>query len=1606
MGMKTSIHAFKGMNRDISRSKANNEYVFDAQNIRFTAREGETLLSLTNEKGNRDLGIPFIGEVLGYCVINKYLVVFSTTGMSGAVRDYIYRVNVEENNCTTLYSGNLNFSTSNPIESLGIYENENIQKVYWVDGLNQPRVINITKDILIGGRPEYNDNSFDFVQELSLKEVINVKRNIISNGNFSAGTIQYAFTYYNKYGQESNIFYTTELYNLSHNDRGGSPEDKINNSFTIDIYNADTKFDYIRVYSIQRTSIDATPIVKRIADIELSSNSSHFSFTNAQEVLYKRYDYYSARVYEYPGATGKSLSSYPTTTYPGPHASTEVPYHCFYKSDYPDLIIDLGTHGVVTFGNADVLYLSTTACSGPGESNLPIVVSIEQLFTLASGYVYDDGSISYTDAGNTGVDIDPIQLLYIGGESLVASTITQKDQTLFLGDLLLTREPINSDIKSSVYLGTEIKETSDVSNISLTYREAELGDDGKNGFYVYRNSLSQNTAGFKAGEYYRIGLQFQHKTGKWSEPILIGDIKISDTHRPSLTDGTLKIPTFQYSLPYSIYSLAANQDYRRVRAVAVFPTLKDRRILAQGMLCPTVFRVGSRKNNTPFSQSSWFIRPNAPYDCDLFLTTVSDYFNNDKNIDNGAWVEFRHLHALKANRDRGAEIQNVMYSPDFVYANNAAIQDNNDSYSDVFFVDQSVVTMHSPEIEFDSSIYTIDNTSVKMRVIGLINFTASSGDIDIQTSSPTIHHESTGFYYKTASVINKDSAELSSEELLKGQLSMRYLSSGLFYKDYLVDDSKNADRYEAYPKEEYEYSFMVYPWHRSGSLNNDIVRPSDKGTRSAVLKKKVISNLKYSDYNTWFCTHNVPDWEPSNGISPVKLFNSNEVSLIKLPIPENSSIHNMNYYGNIDTLLPSQEEYGIVYSKGNTTAKKSTFYDSSALLGDSTDDIGDYDGNLKKTREPVRMKYKSGAHLVIGLNYNSNGESVILPSLNGINKCKVTSVPFWSQLDKGDFVASSFTPVQYHSSIPPTYAFNLTYGDLWLDPSGKNGANINRGGILWRYTGVVQDTEEWGKIAFEKVLLSSGAKYRYEGYNRNYYYECSYNGSYYSLKEMEMSGNAVYSGISQSSINILPFYPYLFLAELYREPNTMPNIFGGTSDDAIKENMWVPAGNPVDIEGTSNITVNFDFGDTWYQRYDCLKTYPFTREDENQVVEIASFMCETRVNIDGRYDRNRGQSSNLNMSPQNFNLFNPVYSQQDNFFNYRILDKDYYKLNKFSNVITWSKEKVLAEEVDTWANITMANTLDLDGGKGKVNALRTFNDEIFCFQDTGISNILFNSRVQIPASDGIPIEISNGYKVDGKRYLSSTIGCKNKWSIAESPRGLYFVDSDSSNIYIIGNGLVNLSAQYGLEQWAKDNCSKDFFKTFYDKNYGDVYFTTKDTSLCFSERLDTFTSFMSYGNTPAMFNVSNGFYAIAGEGGGKYYPKLWKQFDGNYNSFFGVTRPYSVTFICNQDEPYDKIFNNIEFRADTWNGDTLTNSTFDTLDVWNEYQHGTSSLVMNRNKPSTLQKKFRVWRANVPRDSKNYRDRIRNTWAFVKLSMNNPSTYKTELHDIMVHYFI
>mgnify|MGYP003582646040 CR=1 FL=1 len=72
---------------------------------------------------------------------------FTTTS---STTDYIYKFWFEKdsNNADVLHGktlalGDFGFDVKHPIETLVSYENEAIQKVYWVDGVKQPRVINI-----------------------------------------------------------------------------------------------------------------------------------------------------------------------------------------------------------------------------------------------------------------------------------------------------------------------------------------------------------------------------------------------------------------------------------------------------------------------------------------------------------------------------------------------------------------------------------------------------------------------------------------------------------------------------------------------------------------------------------------------------------------------------------------------------------------------------------------------------------------------------------------------------------------------------------------------------------------------------------------------------------------------------------------------------------------------------------------------------------------------------------------------------------------------------------------------------------------------------------------------------------------------------------------------------------------------------------------------------------------------------------------------------------------------------------------------------------------------------------------------------------------------
>lgn len=1379
----------KGMSRDASVSAFSAEFAFENHNLRLSTNEGNTMMSWVNEKGTKKVVLridttpweeepSYIslleGTPVGTAVLNHQLVIFTAGGS-----DCIYVLSPSGEGDVfkgkRVFRGKLGLSVAHPLETLVSYESEDIQKVYWTDGINQVRVINISA-YMDSKIQKYNSNSFDFVPVLALKENVSVQK-MYGAGEFPAGVVQYAMTYYNKYGQESNIFYTTPLQYISYSDRGAAADDKVANSFKITITNLDSNFEYLRIYSILRTSRDATPLCKRIQDIEVS--------------------------------------------------------------------------GV---------------------------------------------AVSFIDDGLQGETIDPTELLYLGGEEATAKTMEQKDGTLFLGNISVVK-PSLKGIQGSILAANEVSKSSPLANNNVqsinTRRNYNVTSKSP---FSYINTL--DTSGeyqgpascFKSNEYYRLGVQFQYKNGKWSEPCWIGDKKCTAEPYSVETEGTLSVPEFTYTMQ-NMCSTLYDMGFRKARGVFKVPGSADRTTFCQGIGAPTVYRNIDR-NGALYGQASWLFRTYGGISgTDWNIPTTGSY-NGGGQITCAGGLMSQYDTDAAAN---GAELISV--SPYLSSTEVMGIYGNDTK----FRVDRNLFTINSPDVEFDDLLSHLDFTKCKVTTVGYTHFSDTYGDIDIQTSTPAIGSDAAGFVHKSIHTIGYAA-----------------LVSGLYYNDYIVDD--NDSKYEAYEVSHYPSNYPIYMWHKNGSLNNDISREN----QSAKLLKKRISNYRLGGSSVY----------ASNGgfdlnTADIQLFSNDQLAIVK--------VDGKIYQGNVETLVTPDSACSHYFA------------------GSPYRQVG---AEVDAERE-ARCYYK--------LDYDSNKDNY------GIWRYDL-----------------NFSETEY----------------TWLSPSGWS--DSASGSSLTSIGDDVRGLDKWRE----------GVSIKYKSSPHLVAYTTSNQGVFASNGDGSLdAGDA----------------PLLEVRKDY----DAATLFGGTSDESLQAATWIPCGPPVAFtKDTPAIAVEYKWGDSYFQRFECLKTYPFTNEDKNQVVEIASFMVETRTNIDGRYDRNRANVSNLNASPINFNLINPIYTQMDNFFNYRILSEDNYRNTSYPNNITWTKVKQNGADVDLWTNLTLASVLEMDGDKGEVTKLTRLNNQLIAFQDKGLAQILYNEQTQLTSTEGVPIEIANSTKVQGKRYYSDTVGCSNKWSVVQTPAGVYFMDSNDKSIYMFNGQLANLSTSGGFNSWAKSNIPsasiswnpRDFnsFVSYYDKLNQEVLFISKDTALAYSEKFNCFTSFYDYGKIPYFSCVDDTEVWLTKEG-------LWKHRAGDYCTFFDEVKPFSMTLIGNQEPLADKIFTNMEFRACVeGEGEYIENKfvptlPFDSLEAWDEYQHGNIALknkdgrVEHGESTSDLIRKFRVWRCDIPRDNapvdnaaesalniKRFKahplDRMRNPWVYLKLTKEDGS-HKTEIHDIMATYF-
>lgn len=514
-----------------------------------------------------------------------------------------------------------------------------------------------------------------------------------------------------------------------------------------------------------------------------------------------------------------------------------------------------------------------------------------------------------------------------------------------------------------------------------------------------------------------------------------------------------------------------------------------------------------------------------------------------------------------------------------------------------------------------------------------------------------------------------------------------------------------------------------------------------------------------------------------------------------------------------------------------------------------------------------------------------------------------------------------------------------------------------------------------------------------------------------------------YDNVDISSIIYHRNLPHFLLVDLVRSDAFIYNDWQGSG---IYQQVWTPCGKPVilPIDSDEGCVVEATEGDVYVGRYDCLRVS--TNEEQSQRInDIVSFICESYINPDGRSDVNRYTTDTRYVNFDNFNLINKVYSQSNNYFNYtkndyRILST----LGKFPNQFSWTLTKQPNSLVDSWTNLTFASVYNLNGEYGKLTKIVMHNNQLYAFQDKAISNILFNTRVQVPVSDGLPIELSNSNKVDGVRYITTTSGAQNKWSINTSRSGIYYIDHLKKCLNLISSeGIKDITGSTGFTQWSLNNLgySTDELSLAngmsnwiisIDPIHDDVYIHDKNECLNFSERLASFTSFFDYKDIPFMDKYNKDFISLYSVND---ISNIYIQNTGEYNKFFDSEKvPSYIDYIVNPEPYRDKVFNNIEFRADAFDAENdytkyIPNRTLDHIHVRNEFQDtGDVPLIQYKN----LQKKFRIWRAYIPRDTKemqNYKlNRIRNPWIKLKLSYTPTESEdnKVVLHDLIVNYTV
>lgn len=1648
----------QGMNQDLAPSKRTDKLAYEIKNMRVTTNNGSTLLTWTNEQGTKQIPIykkedptveaTITGKILGTCTLNNYLVLFVKTDNY----DYIYGINFNNTPLIllTFYRGKLNFQYDSKFETIGVYENSSIQKIYWIDGINQPRFINIAEDI---DKIQSGQNTqFDFIP--TDDKVLNVTiEKQYKTGVFKAGTIQYACNYYNENGAQTNLVYISPIQYIASTTRGHAVDDRINCAFKLRLSNINLNFDYLRIYAISRTSIDTTPQVTIVKDIALKDAKFLIDKVSPSEETSEE-DIVALEDNEEEEDITEVVESTNENAY----------IEC----------LDNGMNGV-SFDYTALLFMNNT----------PIIPqTMEQKDnTLFLGNLQYNASLhntlkTYLDANNKLNPNEFIEFIHVNIESN-----TKKQYYPHSNQLELSADKILGFKGGESYLfGIILQDTFNVwtsiiplgilKNIKYPQVvETETSYDTK----IVQATLSSTFISTLK----KLLKDFETLYGISYKTFQIVIVEQTDAQRAVLCQGIVnptmyglenringKLPYVQSSWFFRPMLLKAPEGYDDVDSGAVlewrhyYPQQHETQIPIDSSI-NTGLGIPNSSDGSSIGRGSITIEDIGKYPTN-FIYCVDNQILTFHSPD----IEFN------------STIQSLLTNNSIYKFRIVGYTKIHSTYSDseIILKNNSKMTTRNGE-PYEGKVYTnigkqYNTFNQKYPFAGLVSWLGASGYCsDCQypkhnengtISSTLLTGEIFNGYYQVFPWNRHESINIQKTTTdenptwdapidTKIMSNFRCCGKTVMGRDHYWRPSININS-------KLKYTSNIEIWNKGTSLiklqdNNipwsnelsylgdvdTVLTGPENGYQLNVVTANGTPNVYFNKVNHliqmkykssphavfslgfWTYQDNWQEWVLPCPSTP-SLDNS---------LPTYNDIHTVAWGKNMsveNTALDAYKEF-YVYDATNDSNINYSVADLSSGVN--------YKENVKKVIDYLYSKYPKWFFVQEYKQPTGNIRNGFIGGQEGIFELNRHIILLLNNIDLDTY---EFAKIYYRERTYMGRDGKKVTSIIYNDGESTS-TTTERSGSSYNRTTSIQDN----KIYANDIIQD------YTNENKLYIVNSDNIISKYIYQESDYGAQ----GERKNSPIILDRYPLeegddgiFYIGELYQENSLSMDNFDLTNYN------WQIASDVISIDDTDNIIL---YGDTYYQRYDCLKTVPYAPTDYNQIVDIASFYVETRVNLDGRYDRNRGNISNIYVTEENFNKVNLAYSQQ-NKSNQSYIKNSKEIVNKYPNTVTWTLTKTFGESIDSWTHLTNTAMLDLDGNQGALTKLFNFHDTLLFFQEDAVGYIKYNENVALTTTSDLPIELANSGKVDGKIYLNREVGCQNKDTLVSSKNALYFIDGNTKSIYQIKD-----FQQLNAPQALTDNSFESFMqnqnltcaKSFYNRNTQDIYFIFPDNldtpCLAYNETISGFSSFYDYSPEFMTTIGTNQIHLKYNNESGE--SKLWLQNAGVYNYFYDFEySPFYITMVATGSGAInDVIWDNIEFRSDSWKEDgTRIDETFDILNVWNEYQIGTAGLtttgsfiekdgstITSYNLASTLKRKFRIWRGNFPRAIYNSnhifikgmekeisnlpndlseitiggqslslsRDRIRNPWCYFQLRKQTPNNYRTTLNDMLIYYY-